>query len=132
MKVNLTFGGFCTILIIEMWSIPQHINKKGCIPMTVSTKTKKACATGLAGIALAAGANIAGVATASAAPAKSVAVHTFPSTAAPTVATIKNPDCRNLAGSQGHQANGHNWVMVRSDNGVTGWAIDEGNTAWCI
>lgn len=98
--------------------------------MTVSTKTKKACATGLAGIALATGANIAGAATASAA--SSIAVHTFPSTVAPTITTIQNPDCRNLVSHEGHQANGHNWVMVRADNGATGWAIDEGNSAWCI
>ena len=78
--------------------------------MAVSTKTKKACATGLAGIALAAGANIAGVATASAAPATSVAIHTFPSTAAPTITTVKNPTCDNVISREGHRANGHNWV----------------------
>lgn len=100
--------------------------------MAVSTKTKKACATGLAGIALAASANIAGVATANAAPATSVAVHTFPSTVAPTITTIKNPDCGNLLSRKGHRANGHNWVAVRTFGGATGWAIDEGNTAWCI
>ena len=46
--------------------------------MTISAKTKKACATGLAGVALATGATIAGTAAASAAPARSIAVHTFP------------------------------------------------------
>lgn len=99
--------------------------------MTISAKTKKACATGLASAALATGAAIAGTAAASAAPATSVAVHTFPSTAAPTVTTIKNPNCLNLSG-QGRQINGHNWVLVHSGNGITGWAINEGNTAWCV
>lgn len=93
------------------------------------TKAKKACVTGLAGIALAAGGNIAGVAVANAAP-SSVAVHTFPSTVSPTTATIHNPTCRNLQG-QGHQANGHNWVLAKSDNGVVGWAINDGSNSWC-
>lgn len=97
----------------------------------MSTKIKKACATGIAGVALATGAGIVGTGVASAAP-SSISVHTFPSTVAPTVATIKNPNCRNLASHEGHQANGHNWVLVKADNGATGWAIDEGNTAWCI
>jgi len=100
--------------------------------MAVSTKTKKACATGLAGIALAAGANIAGVATASAAPATSVAIHTFPSTTAPTITTVKNPTCDNVISREGHRANGHNWVGVRIIDGISGWAINEGDTAWCI
>lgn len=99
--------------------------------MTVSTKTKKACATGIAGVALATGAGIVGTGVASAAP-SSISVHTFPSTVAPTVATIKNPNCRNLAGHSGKQANGHNWVLTRADNGVTGWAIDDAGNAWCV
>lgn len=97
----------------------------------MSTKIKKACATGLAGIALATGAGIVGTGVASAAP-SSINVHTFPSTVAPTVATISHPNCRNLAGHSGKQANGHNWVLTRTDNGVTGWAIDDPGNAWCV
>jgi len=97
----------------------------------MSTKIKKACATGIAGVALATGAGIVGTGVASAAP-SSINVHTFPSTVAPTVATISHPNCRNLAGHSGKQANGHNWVLTRADNGVTGWAIDDPGNAWCV